>query len=248
MLVFDFPMNPKARTYLKFEDTFKRAEDNREIKDLPQTMALIRAVIDYIDLVDGAGALKIDIQKDLEKIDAMLRTWQQDPESDPGLLGELRERISESRAAVGSFTRQHTVLQTDPLIETIKPRIMTPCGINCFDTPLFVFWMTLKASERQACAGRWLQELNALRTPIVTILYLWRLCANYQRRVAQGGFIQETTDPCDIIEIKYPSTVRGYPVVSGFQSNINVRFMPYEKGATVGDIEFELAYLRSSLQ
>ena len=75
---------------------------------------------------------------------------------------------------------------------------------------------------------------------------MWRLCAEYQVKLAKNGFMQETTSSCDLIEIRYPRSVRGYPMVSGFQSSVNVRFLPYEKGAAVGDIEFELAYIKGT--
>ena len=52
---------------------------------------------------------------------------------------------------------------------------------------------------------------------------------------------------CKFIEIKYPKTVRAYPVVSGFQSSINVRFIPYDKGQRCGDIEFELTFIKGAL-
>ena len=59
--------------------------------------------------------------------------------------------------------------------------------------------------------------------------------------------MKESGENCDFIAIRYPDYVRGYPVVSGFQSSINVRFLPYEKGAEVGDIEFELAFVKGAL-
>ena len=60
--------------------------------------------------------------------------------------------------------------------------------------------------------------------------------------------MQESADTCDLIDIQYDKNVRGYPVVSGFQSRVNIRFLPFEKGAPVGDIPFKIAYIKSSLE
>ena len=247
MFVYDFPLSPKARTYLKFEAIFNRLQESADLNTNAETLSLLRGLIDFIDLLDGSGTLKIELGKDLDKLSNKLKNWQYNPEADQGLISELLEQINESHKALNNFTRQRTVLQNDPIIESIKTRFLTPSGINCFDTPLFIFWSNLDREEKIETASVWLKELDCIRIPITCILNLWRLFSDYQSRVAINGFMQETSEPCELIEIKYPKHVRGYPVVSGFQSNINVRFFPYVKGAPVGDITFELAYVRGGI-
>lgn len=247
MFVYDFPLSPKARTYLKFEAIFNRLQESADLNTNAETLSLLRGLIDFIDLLDGSGTLKIELGKDLDKLSNKLKNWQNNPEADQGLISELLEQINESHKALTNFTRQRTVLQNDPIIESIKTRFLTPSGINCFDTPLFIFWSNLDREEKIETASVWLKELDCIRIPITCILNLWRLFSDYQSRVAINGFMQETSEPCELIEIKYPKHVRGYPVVSGFQSNINVRFFPYVKGAPVGDITFELAYVRGGI-
>lgn len=247
MFVYDFPLSPKARTYLKFEAIFNRLQESADLNTNAETLSLLRGLIDFIDLLDGSGTLKIELGKDLDKLSNKLKNWQNNPEADQGLISELLEQINESHKALNNFTRQRTVLQHDPIIESIKTRFLTPSGINCFDTPLFIFWSNLDREEKIETASVWLKELDCIRIPITCILNLWRLFSDYQSRVAINGFMQETSEPCELIEIKYPKHVRGYPVVSGFQSNINVRFFPYVKGAPVGDITFELAYVRGGI-
>lgn len=244
MFVYDFPLSPKARTYLKFEAIFQRIEKCRQINSESELLSLIRGIVDYMDLIDGSGALKIEIVKDLDRIDDNLREWSKSPDIDTQLISELEAQMKQAHNALDSFTRQRTVLQDDPILETIKPRFLTPCGINCFDTPLFTFWLTLPKEEQLNTIAKWLHELDAIRIPIYTILYIWRLCAEFEYKVAKKGFMQETTTECDLIEIAYPKSVRGYPSVSGFHSSINVRFLPYEKNSEVGDIEFKLAYIK----
>ena len=244
MFVYDFPLSPKARTYLKFEAIFNRVQQCAQLNSEAETLSLIRGIIDFIDLVDGSGALKIDIGKDIDKLRQKLLGWQDFPDANVTLIKELLDQLSDAHNALNSFTRQRTVLQNDPVLENIKPRFLTPAGINDFDTPLFKFWLNLDREEKLESVNKWLHELDCIQTPRPCILKLWRMFSTYQTRVAVKGFMQETSEQCELIEIKYPEHVRGYPVVSGFQSNINVRFLPYTKGAPVGDITFELAYVR----
>lgn len=247
MFVYDFPLSPKARTYLKFENIFQRIDEAMSFQCESQIYSLIRAVVDYMDLVDGSGALKIDITKDLDKLEKKLLMFSQDPEADTDLISELLVKIKKSYQILEKFTRQRTILRDDQILNLIKPRFMTPCGVNCFDTPLFNFWLSLPLEEKMESINVWLNEIDVIRTPVSLILYIGRLCADFQIKTAKNGFMQENSEPCELIEIKYPKTVRGYPIVSGFQSSLNVRFLPYKKGTPVGDIEFEIAYIKMSL-
>lgn len=247
MFVYDFPLSQKARKYLKFENIFTRLDLTVDDQSESAVINLIRSVIDYIDLVDGSGALKIDILKDLDKIEKRLQDFSQDAEADKDLINELLAQIKKSYQVLENFTRQRTILRDDPILSLIKPRFMTPCGVNCFDTPLFTFWMSLPYEEKKESINVWLNEIDAVRIPISTILYIGRLCSDFKVKIANNGFMQESSEACDLIEIKYPKHVRAFPIVSGFQSSLNVRFLPYVKGTTVGDIEFEIAYINLSL-
>lgn len=248
MYNFDFPLSPKARTYLKFEQIFKRVEECRDLNSDPQVMYLMHSIVDFLDLVDGASSIKIELLKDLDRCDSKLLQWQKHPDCDTEAIINLREQIKVARLELDKFTRQRTILKDDPIIESIKPRFFTPSGINCFDTPLFEFWLRQNIEEKLTCVQKWLHELDCLRIPILTVLYLWRICADYQDRTAKCGFLQESADNCDIISVQYADDIQGYPLVSGFQSRFNVRFLPYKKGAQVGDIDFKIALIKSNLQ
>ena len=248
MFNYEFPLSPKARTYLKLEQVFKNAETSFDLNSIQHVMFLLRSVVDYIDLIDGYSAIKVEILKDLEKCDGKLRMWLDDVECDKDFVNNLRQKIVEARKYLDTFTRERTVLKDDPLIELIKPRFLTPSGINCFDTPMFTFWFNQSLEKKQANVDKWLHEFDCIKVPVYTLLYLWRLCANYSERVAKLGFMQESADTCDLINIQYENDVKGYPVVSGFQSRVNIRFLPFDKGAPVGDIPFKIAYIKSSLE
>lgn len=247
MFVFDFPLSTKSRTYLKLESIFKRIQDCSAVQTEAESLCALRGFIDFIDLVDGYGAFKIDIGKDLDKLNQKLKNWAKNPEANQDLVKELLDQIALANKALDNFTRQRAVLKSDPLIEAIKPRFLTPAGVNCFDTPLYTFWSSLPAEEKQESIIKWSHELDCLRIPICCILNIWRLCADFQTRLAVKGFMQETAEPCEFFEIKYAKDLRCYPVVSAFQSNVNVRFWPFVKNAPVGDITFEMAYIRGGV-
>ena len=53
MFNYEFPLSPKARTYLKLEQVFKNAETSFDLNSIQHVMFLLRSVVDYIDLIDG---------------------------------------------------------------------------------------------------------------------------------------------------------------------------------------------------
>lgn len=248
MFNYDFPLSPRARTYLKLERVIKSAEECTDLDSIQHVMFALRCIVDFIDLVDGSSAIKIDLLKDLDRCDGQLRNWLEDPECDTEYVSSLRDKIKYAKDFLDRFTRQRTVLKDDPIIELIKPRFLTPGGINCFDTPMFDFWLRQPFEVKKQKLEGWLHELDCIKVPVFTILYMWRLCANPSEKIAKSGFMQETADTCDLINIQYDSSVQAYPVVSGFQSRVNIRFLPFEKGAPVGDIPFKIAYIKGNLQ
>ncbi len=248
MLNFDFPLSPRVRSYLKLERLFKGAEKCTDLNSIQHVMFLLRNIVDYIDIIDGSSAIKIEILKDLEKNDSQMKEWLADPECDVEYANSLRQKITEAKNILDKFTRQRTVLKDDPIIELIKPRFLTPNGINSFDTPMFDFWFSLSEDEKKENVKIWLYEMDCIRIPVLTLLEMWRIFAKPQQRVAKLGFMQENADTCDLINIKYDNKFKAYPVVSGFQSRVNIRFLPFDKGAEVGDIPFEIAYIRSDLK
>ncbi len=248
MFNYDFPLSPRARTYLKLERLIKCIEESNDYDSVQHIMLALRCIVDFIDIVDGSSAIKIDLLKDLERCDGQLKKWEEDSECDTEYVETLRDKIKNARLVLDSFTRQRTVLKDDPIIELIKPRFLTPGGINCFDTPMFDYWINQTAEKKKICFEKWLHEIDCIKVPVYTILYLWRLCANYTEKYAKQGFMQETADTCDLINIQYDESVAAYPVVSGFQSRVNIRFLPFEKGAPVGDVPFKIAYIKGNLQ
>ena len=107
---------------VKLEQVFKNAETSFDLNSIQHVMFLLRSVVDYIDLIDGYSAIKVEILKDLEKCDGKLRMWLDDVECDKDFVNNLRQKIVEARKYLDTFTRERTVLKDDPIIELIKPR------------------------------------------------------------------------------------------------------------------------------
>ncbi len=247
MYVFDFPLNPKARNYLKFEGIFNKIKGCEYIAGDAALLGVIRGIIDYMDLLDGFGSIKTELNKDLDRLRQRLQYWAKDPEVDLDKIRELESSVIKSISVLDRFTRQRTVLQQDRILETLKPRFLTPCGVNCFDTPIFTYWKDLPQEEKQQTAAKWLHEVECIRQPLTVILGLWRLCSEFEPRTAKNSFLQESIGPTEFLELRYKQGIAGFPMVSGFNSSINIRFVPYRKDEKLGDVSFELAYVRGGL-
>ena len=70
MLTYDFPLSSKSRIYLKFETLFKRIENCKNLDSEAEILCITRGVIDFMDMLDGSGTIKIEILKDIDRMDS----------------------------------------------------------------------------------------------------------------------------------------------------------------------------------
>ena len=120
MFIYEFPLSPRARTYLKLEQVFKNAELSSDLSSIQNVMFLLRAVVDFIDLVDGSSAIKIELLKDLEKCDGRLKGWLTDPECDKDFVALLREK------SFRLFYKTENCLKRRSYYRTYQTKIFNP--------------------------------------------------------------------------------------------------------------------------
>ena len=81
MLTYDFPLSSKSRIYLKFETLFKRIENCKNLDSEAEILCITRGVIDFMDMLDGSGTIKIEILKDIDRMDSKFKQWVAFPHS-----------------------------------------------------------------------------------------------------------------------------------------------------------------------
>ena len=239
MLVYEFPLNEKSRTYLRFNSLFEQLDANREVSQTAQALAFFKALFDFIELSERCD-IRSDLMKDLENQRQKIELWRQLPEVDHTKLDELQQELTELIYQLPRSIRAGTRFKEDKFLCAIRQRFSIPGGLCPFDAPILHHWLGLSLGERQAATTQWFSELQLLRQANMRLLQLWRESSHFEPQLARNGFFQESADGAELIRLRIDQAQGHYPTVSGHKSRFAIRFLPLGELET-GDIDFELA-------
>ena len=89
MLVYEFPLNEKSRTYLRFNTLFEQLDASRHVTQTSEALAFFKSLFDFIELSERCD-IRTDLMKDLEKQRQKIELWRQLPEVDHAKLDALQ--------------------------------------------------------------------------------------------------------------------------------------------------------------
>jgi len=239
MIRYEFPLNEKSRTYLRFDALFRQLSANQALANEHDSFCFFRALFDFLELAERCD-VRTDLMKDLERQRQKVVTWSGLPGVDQFKLDALAEHLSRLAHELPRTPRPGSRIKEDKFLGAIRQRFAIPGGLCPFDVPVLHHWQHQSQEQRQQDAAEWLQELALLREANDLLLQLWRESGHYQSRVARGGFFQDNAEGAELIGIRLDPALGHYPTVSGHRSRFAVRFLPAGDLPT-GDIPFELA-------
>ena len=239
MLTYEFPLNEKSRTYLRFDTLFEQLMATRDMTHPWQSLSFFKALFDFIELSERCD-IRSDLMKDLEKQRQKIDAWRQLPEVDLAKLEQLHQELSTLIQELPRSVRAGSRFKEDKFLCAIRQRFAIPGGLCPFDVPILHHWLGLSLSERQAATTQWFSELQLLRQANMRLLQLWRESSHFEPQLARNGFFQESADGAELIRLRIDQAQGHYPTVSGHKSRFAIRFLPLGELET-GDIDFELA-------
>ena len=93
MLTYEFPLNEKSRTYLRFDALFQQLKNCQQLEQSTQSFSFFKALFDFIELSERCD-IRTDLMKDLEKQRQKLESWSQLPEVDLSKLASLQSELA----------------------------------------------------------------------------------------------------------------------------------------------------------
>lgn len=239
MIRYEFPLNEKSRTYLRFDALFRQLGANRALENERDSYCFFRALFDFLELAERCD-LRTDLMKDLERQRQKVVAWSGLPGVDQAKLDSLAGRLGRLAHELPRTPRPGSRIKEDKFLGAIRQRFAIPGGLCPFDVPVLHHWQSQSQALRQQDAAEWLQELELLREANDLLLQLWRESGHYAPRVAHAGFFQDNAEGAELIRIRLDPALGHYPTVSGHRGRFAIRFLPAGDRPT-GDIPFELA-------
>lgn len=190
MILYEFPLHERVRTYLRLEQLFKRlATLSARLEAIDHHFALI-SMFEILDVAARAD-LKTDLLRDLDRQRNLLEGYRGNPAIAEAVLEETLGQIDLSYTNLGNLNgKAGQALIDHDWLASIRSRIAIPAGTCEFDLPSYHAWQHNAASARQGDLEEWSASLKPLQDSVEVLLKLMRDTGKPRKVMASGGQFQ----------------------------------------------------------
>lgn len=247
MILYEYPLNERIRTYLRLEHLFRRlAELTAREHPVDHQYAII-TIFEVVDVVSRAD-LKMDVLKDLEKQKFTLNSYRGNPAIAETILDDFTRQLDDCFASLSALSGKagQQLIDNDWLM-SIRSRVAIPGGTCEFDLPAYYAWQHLAPVLRQQDLQRWCAPLVPLAESVRILLQLLRDAGVAQKVMAQNGQYQQNLPQgrsFQLLRLRIDAASGLIPVISGNRLIASVRLMRQQADdrlhASTEDATFDL--------
>lgn len=246
MIVYEFPLNERVRTWLRLEDLFDKARFFVEAADPRSHHAALLALFELVEVM-ARPELKSEMIQELERQKAGLEGLRGNPAVDAQRLDDVLARIAVSLAQLHAINgKPGQSLRENDWLASIRSRTSIPGGACSFDLPGYHYWLNSPASQRAVDLVGWLRPLLPLQAAVDLILKLLRESGVANRHLACAGMFQLMLGGrvAHLLRIGVADERPCAPEVSANKYAVNIRFTVVDKAqkprTCEQDVGFEL--------
>ncbi|MGB5446431.1 MAG: cell division protein ZapD [Psychromonas sp.] len=224
MIAYEYPLNEKSRSYLRFEFLFTQLKKSISFKHGNDTTVFFKALFELLELAERSD-IRHDLVKDLRVLSEQMRGWLNYEEVDRQAVKDLIEEIDGLVQVVLCLPKQLRYFKTNRFLTSLKQRFFIPSGTCSFDLPQFQFWLAGDVEKRKADAQSWFSHFESLEKALTLFLKIKRSQGVATEQIANNGFYQAEVENCAFIIIQVENNQAVYPVISGHKHRYSIRFM-----------------------
>jgi cell division protein ZapD len=224
MLIFDYPLNEKNRSYLRFEFLFIQIKKSMSFAHESDALAFFKALFELLELSERSE-IRNDLLKDLEQLAAQMKSWLSYKQVDHHAIRELLKEIEQLNSALLSMPKQPHFFKSSRFLTSLKQRFSIPGGCCNFDLPQYHFWSAGDLTKRQQDAQKWFYHFTSLEKALALFLKIKRSQGVCSEQTAENGFYQGEAENSGFITIKVKKEQAVYPMISGHKNRFSVRFI-----------------------
>lgn len=248
MIVYEYPLNERIRTWLRLEDLFDKAAFFMRAGDARSHHASLLALFELVDVMTRPE-LRSDLIQELERQKQSLEPLRANPAVDPERLDRLLARVAGVLAELHGLSGklgQH--VRDNDWLSGIKSRTAIPGGACRFDLPGYHYWLNQPVERRNADLGQWLAPLLPVHSGVELILETLRESGGRDCFVASGGVFQLMLGGrvIQLLRVGLDEQWACVPEVSANKYAVNLRLVNVDtaqKSRTCEqDIPFELVF------
>ena len=248
MILYEYPLNERIRTYLRLEHLFDRLAllvTREHPIDHHYALATLFEVMDVAARAD----LKADVMKDIDRQRQTLAGYRGNPAIAEGVLDAVMRQLDHGFATLNALPGKvgQSLAENDWLMG-IRSRIGIPGGTCEFDLPSYFHWQHRAPGLRRADLERWRATLSPLSDALVLLLRLLRDSGSPQKVVAQAGQYQQPLAQgrsYQLLRLAISPALGLIPEISANRLIVSIRFMRQDAEhrllASGDDAGFELS-------
>lgn len=221
---FEYPLNEKTRSYLRFEFLFLKLLNSKEFAHESDATVFFKALFELIDLSERCD-IRHDLVKDLRALSAQMKLWLQHAEVDRQALSELQADVEQLIVAVLAMPKQLRYFKSNRFLTSLKQRFSIPSGCCNFDLPQYHFWLAEGAEKQRSDAQVWVGHFSALQQALLLYLKIKRSQGTVSMQTALNGFYQGEVPNSGFVSIEIATEFAVYPMMSGHKDKYSIRFM-----------------------
>lgn len=248
MIVYEYPLNERIRTWLRLEDLFDKANFFIEAGDARSHHSGLLALFELVDVM-ARSELRNELLQELERQKHTFEILRGNPAVDAGrlenVLEELSSTLGELHSQSGKFG-QH--IRENEWLCSIKSRTGIPGGACGFDLPGYYYWLNQSSARRYRDLTDWLAPLLSVGRGVDVVLRLLRDSGNITHYQAQSGLFQLMLGGrvAQLLRVGVEEGLPCVPEVSANKYAVNVRFVSVgtsQKARTYEEnVPFELVF------
>ncbi len=227
MIAFDYPLNEKSRSYLRFEFLFNQLKMSISFEHGNDTTVFFKALFELLELAERSD-IRLDLVKDLRLLSEQMHGWLNYEQVDRQAVTALIEQIDGLAQAVLALPKQLRYFKNNRFLTSLKQRFFIPSGTCNFDLPQFHFWLAGDLEKRQQDAQSWFTHFASLEKALTLFLKIKRSQGVSSTQLANNGFYQAEVENCGFIIVEVDQKQAVYPVISGHKHRYSIRFMSAE--------------------
>ena len=247
MILYEYPLHERIRTYLRLEHLFLRLQQLvTRVDALDHHFALV-TLFEIMDVAARAD-LKTDLLKDLDKQKHLLEAYRGNPSISEVALDAVVAQLDHCFTALNHQTGKsgHSLTENDWLM-SIRSRVGIPGGTCGFDLPAYYAWQHKDVAVRQHALEQWASTLAPLAESIYVLLKLLRDSGVPQKVAAERGQFQQNLPQgrtFQLLRLRIDPALDLIPEISGNRLIVSVRLMRQEPDgrlqSSTDDAAFEL--------
>ncbi len=248
MIVYEYPLHERIRTWLRLEDLFGKADAFIQAQDGRSHHAALLAVFELVDVTARAD-MKSELIQELERQKTNLDALHSNPAVDATRLDEVLSRIVQALAdlyAMSGKIGQH--VRDNEWLMIIKGRSCIPGGVCSFDLPSYHYWLNGSSEARAADLREWLGPLLPLKAAVILVLDLLRKSGHALHYTAGQGLFQLMLGgrTAHLVRVMLDEGIPCAPEVSANKYALSIRFITLDKSqkprTCEQDIPFDLLF------